>query len=267
MDHTYQLRASEAFDLTPDQWRYVIPTKDGFKLYLNEDVFVLFETLMDMAGGTFDVYGFFDAEETFETDWAPRASKERTSRAFRDGDVTCFLNPSDIDQLTQMFRKEVFLARSVRLFRLEEEVMPEELDDDHFEMFLAVAERLGVEYCLSYSENADLLGEIRKSYAKKEARLKPLSQEQLYSVPLRRQGIVKGLAKASGSIAVAIIATQVGHMLVKSPNWWVKAAGAVVIGLASVAGVLFKQQAAVVTEHAFSNPILADGGEDIHYAA
>lgn len=266
MKTDYYLRASQPLDLRVMEWRKTIPTKDALKLHLNEDCYVLLSDIENRAGVKFRPDEFHEAHDSFDEEVAPRASRERTVRSFHEDDVTCFYDTVDIDDLTKKFDADAHTPKRIRVFFYEKEIMPEELTDDLFEQFAVLAERMGIEYCAPYQSNVDVFQAIRKAYNKKERRLHPLSKEQLFTVPIRRSGIVKGLAASSIGIAIATAITIFGNLLAKAPDWRMKAAGALLVGLASVGGVLFRQQAAVVAEHAYSNPILADSGEEIHYA-
>lgn len=266
MKTDYYLRASLPLDLRVEEWQKVIPTADALKLYLNEDCFVLLSDIENRMGIKFRPDEFHEAYDAFETEVAPRASRERTVRAFHDEDVTCFFESVDIDDLTKKFDADAHTPRRIAVYFMEKEILPEELTDDLFEQFTILAERMGIEYCAPYQSNVDVFQSIRKAYNKKERRLQPLSKEQLFSVPIRRAGIIKGLAASSIGIAVSTGLSLVGRFLTKAPDWRVKALGAILVGLAGVGGVLFRQQAAVVAEHSYSNPILADSGEEIHYA-
>lgn len=266
MKTDYYLRASLPLDLSVGEWRKTIPTKDALKLHMNEDCYVLLSDIENRMGIKFRPDEFHESYESFDEEMAPRSSRERTVRSFHEEDVTCFYDSVDIDDLTKKFDQDAHTPRRIRVFFRETEVTPEELTDDLFEQFTVIAERMGIEYCAPYQSNVDVFQSIRKAYNKKERRLQPLSKEQLFSVPIRRSGIVKGLAASGIGIAISTGLTLLGQLFSKAPDWRIKAAGVLLIGLSGVGGVLFRQQAAVVAEHAYSNPILADSGEEIHYA-
>lgn len=262
------LRSSRKFDFHPHEWGYIIPHTDGFLVHLSEDCAVLFKQLTANNGAVYDVVTHFKTEKAWEPrDWEARISKERTARAFREGDVTCFFDAVDLTKFQEYFATNAHTAQSVEVYLFDEAVTPEELDDDLFDRFMDLAERFGFEYCVSYAKNADVFKEISDSYRMKEARLRPLSEEQLYSVPLRRKGIVKALAQAAAGVAGSTLAAHAGQLLVKSPDWRLKVVGAIVVGVGTVATFWFGQQSAVVAKHAYTNPILTEGGGDIGYAA
>lgn len=267
MKTDYYLRASLALDLSVEEWNKTIPTPDSLKLHLNEDCYVLLSEIENRMGIRFRPDEFHEAYDSFDTEVAPRASRERTIRAFHDEDVTCFYESVDIDDLTKKFDADAHTPKRIRIFFYEKEVQPEELTDDLFEQFTILAERMGIEYCAPYQSNVDVFQSIRQAYNKKERRLQPLSKEQLFTVPIRRAGIIKGLAASGIGIAVSTGIAIVGRLLTKAPDWRIKVAGALLVGLSGVTGIVFRQQAAVVAEHSYSNPILADSGEEIHYAA
>ena len=266
MKTDYYLRASLPLELSVEEWQKTIPTADALKLYLNEDCYILLSDIENRLGIKFRPDEFHEAYDSFDTEVAPRASRERTVRAFHEEDVTCFFESVDIDDLTKKFDDDAHTPRRITVFFYEKEVHPEELTDDLFEQFTILAERMGLEYCAPYQSNVDVFQSIREAYNKKERRLQPLSKEQLFSVPIRRAGIIKGLAMSGIGIAVSTGVTLIGRFLTKMPDWRMKALGALLVGLSGVGGVVFRQQAAVVAEHSYSNPILADSGEEIYYA-
>lgn len=266
MKTDYFLRASEPLEFTIEEWQKTIPTKDALKLHLNEDCYILFGEIENRLGIKFRPDEFHEAYDDFDREVAPRASKERTRRAFQEEDVTCFFEVVDIDDLTKKFDGDAHYAKKVKVFFFDKEVSPEELTDDLYDQFMIVAERMRFEYCAPYGSNVNVFEAIRESYQKKEQRLQPLSKEQLFSVPIRRAGIIKGLAISGLGIAVSTFARLFGRLLGASPDWRVKALGAVIAGVSGIGEALFRQQAAVVAEHSYSNPILAPSGEEIHYA-
>lgn len=269
MKANYQLRCNKPFELTVDEWRATEPTPDSLKVYLSPDVCIEFREIKDSIGAIYRPDEKLSAEKDFAKRIQPQMSHQRIEQVFaEDGpSITAFYEIEEIDVMISLFRNQIYIANEIKVYVKDELVMPEELDDDYHDLFMEIVTRLGVEYCMTYSENADLFQAIQGAYDKKSRRLQPLGKEQLYSIPLRRRGLQKAFAMSAIGIAIMTFLSVTGAYLSRSHDRRAKIGGSLLVGISTVAAIIFKQQAAVVAEHAYSNPILADSGEDVHYAA
>lgn len=268
MNANYQLRCNKPFDLTVDEWRATEPSPDSLKVYLSPDVYIEFCDIKDSIGAAYRPDEKLSAEKDFAKRIQPQMSHERRKQVFAEEgpSITAFYELGEIDAMIGIFRNQIYISNEVKVFLNGTQVMPEELDDDYHDLFMEIVMRMGVEYCMPYSENADLFKAVQEAYDKKSRRLQPLSKEQMYSIPLRRKGLQKGFTMAAVGIAIMTFLSVTGAYFSRSQDRKMKIGGSILVGVSSVLTIIFKQQAAVVAEHAYSNPILADSGEDVHYA-
>lgn len=255
------LRATVPMRFGGDEWRRVEPHETFFRLHITPEFALDFGNLESIEEVYYPTMHLNPVDE-FKEEITAQISPERIKRAcLPTSDSSVFFNSAKVDEMMNLFREKKYISGEIHVVYLGERVTPQELPDNYHDIYLEYTVEYEMEYCVPLSANRDIFETIHAGYAIKEKKGLPLSKEQLYTVPLRKKHIQKGASVAAIGIAITTLLVVFGNHVTKAPDWRLKAVGALIVGVGSLAGIFFRQQAAVVAEHAYSNPLLTEKGE------
>lgn len=257
------LRATKPMRFKPDEWRRVEPLEQGIRLYIAPEFAIDFCKMSNVSGDTFYPPIYLEATDDFQNQITIQVSKDRIQMALeQDSNTSVFFHYSDVDPLIKRFEENHYVAHLVQIYYEGEHVTPQELPDHYHNVYLEYAIEYELEYCAPVSENRDIFETIHAGYAIKEKKMTRLSKNELFGMPLRKKVIRNGAARTALLLSLSAFGAAAGMMLARtSPNPYLKVAGALLIGVSEMTAAFFRQQAAVIAEHAFNNPILKETGE------
>lgn len=257
------IRATKPLRLKPDEWRRIEPLEKGIRLYITPEFAIEFCSMSNVSGDTFYPPIYLDAVDDFENQVTIQVSGDRIQNALsNDSEKSVFFHYSDVDPLIKKFEEMKYVPHLVKVYYEGQHITPQELPDTYHGVFLDYALEYDFEYCAPFGENKDVFETIHASYAIKEKKLSRLSKQEMFGMPLRKKDIRNGAARTAFFLSVTAFGVAAGMLLTRvGPSIGLKIAGALLIGVSEVGSAFFRQQAAVIAEHAYNNPILKETGE------